>query len=827
MNGNGVRRAPSGNDSRYSFESDSQSTSKVPLNGYNGSLGRINSNGGSPSQHDQVSQLRVIGDLCLNLLYTQKIGSYVRSSDLLDPNDPVSMHLLMETALGDSQQYRVLSFEEVDDLKKRLDVLFSQIDGLRRKLAIESKIRDASASLNRLPSSSSRESVHDGITKSAKRHRLSIMSRTSGSGIDPLNKSNDELAHSTRICEDLTQELWSLEKQSQDLQKQLLEHTAGVLQMTHEGSLAKPMPLRQENSILDRADGDHKLSLVDGLGDFNDSSFYQTLDSLLKTSDSSGDNQSNAAFEQQTQSIFETERKIWDLNRRLRDSISQASSGRQVLPVPPAPNTADLHGIDAALQTQLEYLEGGLDRMQRSHIDTLQNYKKSAYAAEERLEDLNSQLRGIIIRSSNDPNPQYPLPPEVSGKSPEDQIGFLEGGLDTLEQRVQHLRESHQESSSRALAHEQKAGHYDSIIQSLWHDFLAGEEAQREQDSMDEDKSAAPKDNFSLESFATKVHTLRTRLADLGDQKDVLGRQVQQQRELNSSSMIEKDARLTELSTSLDQVRRDLELSKDEHASEGNALKAQLSARDEARSQILVELQDKHNAIAALESQLQNFMVDQENQVAKAKDLETVIEEKSAEADKARNEMKRFEGEMVRLQTELTVAKAELDGAYGTRAQRAAEVASHPALLQEINDLKERNMALETGSNGNEQLNQRAQWLQKELSETIAEYEVMTKSSIEFEKEREQLENAIDNLRDRCESLEAQLSDEKVKWLGVKSPGPPGSRESMGPNITSTSVLKNEFKKLMKDTRVENMKALRVGGFFTCPAQHTLIVSAV
>ena len=305
---------------------------------------------------------------------------------------------------------------------------------------------------------------------------------------------------------------------------------------------------------------------------------------------------------------------------------------------------------------------------------------------------------------------------------------------------------------------------------------------------------------------------MHTRSSDLQEQKQILSRQVQQQRELNSQSDAQKDGRLAELTTELEQVRRNLEAMRNDHASASDAFKTQLNASNQAKSQLLAELQDKHNEVSGLESRLQTVLVDQESHIAKAKSQEETIQAKSAEAERARHEMEDFEGEMVRLQTELTVARAELDGAYGTRAQRAAEVASHPALLQEISELKERNTALESASNGNSELNQRVQTLQKELSETIGEYELMTKSSIEYEKEREHLENAIDSLRDRCETLETQLSDEKVKWLGVKSPGPPGSRESMGANSTSTSVLKSEFKKMMRETRSENMKALRVGG---------------
>lgn len=706
------------------------------------------------------------------------------------------MHLLMETAIGDSQHYGVLSFEEVDELKKELAVLATRIDATKRKLAIENKLRDAATSLNRLYTPNSRENGDvSGKGQPQKRHRRSVMSRSSGS--DLLSKTDDELAASIKKCEDLSQELWRLEKRSQDVQKMLLEHTAGVLQMTHKGFLEKDLPPQHPSEINGYAGrlGDGHTS--GGGIEFDDRSFYQALDTLLESVDSPTDSKVASAFEQQTLSILATERKIWDLNQRLRDSIAQASGGRGTLPAPPAPETSERGDTEAALQGQIEYLEKGLDAMQQSRVETLQGFKESTYAAEEKLEDLNTQLRGIIVRSSLEPNPQYPLPPEVTGRSPQEQIAFLEGGLDVLEQHVQRLKDDSLTSSSRSVAHEEKVGQYQNVLQGLWPSLFAAEETPGA---------------FSLQAFSTKIESLSSRVTGLQEQKDILGRQIQQQREINNKSDSDKDARMVELTTELENVKRDLEARSQEGMTENNLLKAQLAAANDAKEQLLAELQEKHVVISNLEAQVQT--VNDERQV-----LRNTTEEKSAETERVRNELADYEGEMVRLQTELTVARAELDGAYGTRAQRAAEVASHPALLREISDLKEQNQALSeevaTGKSeqeaaGNAESQQRIQTLQKELSETIAEYEVMTKSSIEYEKEREQLENTIDGLRDRCETLESQLSDDKVQSLGVKSPGRPGSRESQGASSTSTTVLKNEFKKLMRETRQENMKALRV-----------------
>ena len=706
----------------------------------------------------------------------------------------------METAIGDSSQYGLLSFDEVDELKKEISTLSTRIDATKRKLAIENKLRDAATSLNRLYTPNSRESITEG---GSKRQRRSVMSR--GSASDLLNKTDNELAASNKKCEDLAQELLRLERRSQELQKRLLEHTAGVLKMTHKGYLDHEAPREEPGQLNGYPEKSESLPMLSFGKDFDDRSFYQNLDAFLEPGASQANGEIASAFAEQTESILETERKLWDLNQRLRDSIAQASAGRQMLPAPPTPHRESnmQHDHEVALRGQVEYLENGLESMQRSQVDTLQGYKQSAYAAEERLEDLNTQLRGLILRSGPDPDAQYPQPPDVSGRSPEEQIVFLGKGLDALEQVVERLKDDSQTSTSKQLFHEGKVGEYETALHSLWQNTFS--EA----------------DSFSLQAFSANVQSLHAQVKDLYEQKEILGRQIQQQRELNTKSDSEKDARIADVAAELEKARRDVESTVRESIEGSNILSAQLKASQEDKDQLLAELQDKHDNISNLEAQLRTLTTELEEQVAKTIGLEAKIQEKYAEAEKARTELEKSEGEMVRLQTELTVARAELDGAYGSRAQRAAEVAPHPAMQKEIEGLNERNgvllgelAGLKTQHEaGNSELNQRVQILQKELSETISEYEVMTKSSIEYEKEREQLENTIDTLRDRTEALETQINDRKVDALGVNVPGKPGSRESQGSSNTSTAVLKNEFKKIMRETRAESLRVLRVNLF--------------
>ncbi|KAF8254178.1 hypothetical protein K440DRAFT_158584 [Wilcoxina mikolae CBS 423.85] len=70
-------------------------------------------------------------------------------------NDDMSLHLLVEQAIYDSADYEILSYEEVEDLKKEHIMLTSRIDATKRKLVMESKVRDAAQSLSRLTSKKS------------------------------------------------------------------------------------------------------------------------------------------------------------------------------------------------------------------------------------------------------------------------------------------------------------------------------------------------------------------------------------------------------------------------------------------------------------------------------------------------------------------------------------------------------------------------------------------------------------------------------------------------------------------------------------------------
>ena len=716
--------------------------------------------------------------------------------------------------MSESQQYEVLSIEEVEELRKEIAILTSQIDGTKRKLVMEDKIRDAAQSFNRLDSPANRDNARDAFGRSPKGHRRSILG-SRGSLNDMLNKNDDELAASTRRCEGLAQELWKLEKRMQELQQRLLEHTAGVLQKTHTGFLKNETPPHSPDGLAPYGNGLGSRGRLDAIHDFDDRSFYETLDTLLDIRDDALDenNLSQRNATQQHQAVLDAEQRLKNLTSNLKSFILQADSGNNELPESRSREGQDQHAPNTSIQAYLDYLENGLDS----------------------------------VRKDRD-----------------------------------HL-------ISRSDFNEQKSGQYETTVMGLW-EIIASQQNKtggqsQQRDSSDSDSSGASSrsiEDFSLQAFSARVQSLFTRLTGLKEQKDILTRQIQQQRELNGKSDAQKDAQISDLSIELENTQKALEEKQQEakdtrdelvlvtqhldtarqeatlqeqqrSMTERNALEAEKQARRDVEEQLHAQLHAKQDelqkleaelsdakddsgiAIAAMRAELQESEKRTQESIAQLEaaneakadqdavesNLKQQLDTKTNEVVKAHGEMENLESQMVRLHTELTVAKAELDGAYGTRAQRAAEVASNPAVQKELDEITERNKSLleeitalkthqETLRSSNSDLSQRAQTLQRELSETIGEYETMTKASIEFEKDREALEASLDTLRDRCEDLENQLGDEKLRSLGVKSPSGPGQRDSQVPGATSASVLKTEFKKMMREMRAENMKALRV-----------------
>lgn len=292
----------------------------------------------------------------------------------------------------------------------------------------------------------------------------------------------------------------------------------------------------------------------------------------------------------------------------------------------------------------------------------------------------------------------------------------------------------------------------------------------------------------------------------------------------------EKSDKLAHLENKLQEMQGECNVGREEL----ETAKAELSsivANTEARVKALEEELERLKEAGAT--------ADAEHAVTRERNdkLRLDIQQKDEQLSKMDVEMRELIEKVAQLSTEAVIAKAELDQVYGSKSQRAAETAAaaraaaareagqsksiDPAFLQELDDLAAQNQslldeiaALKAANITIQNLEKRNQLLQAELNGMLQDFEGLTKQSIEFENERTKLESVIDRLREKVEALETAVGDERVRMLGSRSmsagsngefPGPRSGGESM-----STQVLKTEFKKMMRDMRAEQMKALRV-----------------
>lgn len=866
-------------------------------------------------------------------------GLRKRSSEVLN-TDPVAMHLLVETAIGDSQNFDILTVEEVEALKQEQKTLDARLATVRKKLESETKIRDATRSLSRLAS------------KKENGHTRGVASKGS---LD--EKSQEGLEASNKKVEEFIRELLETESRMRMIDMRLLMHTAAVLQLTHKGPKKRNDNSGMSDDGYRRPDSPASLETYDigrangGRGDdyFDERSFYRSpenLDTLMSVLQS-GILHNSEPNERHTETINTMAKRLEEMNEKIRTLLVQANPDRAADFAPPPPTTPNSATDPSAVDRQLELLDEGIRNISSEHANVRSRSRHSLSEVEGRLEGINNQLYAVLSRSSANNAEETAPPPPVTGGDPTEQLNYMENAFYNIEQIQYALNEQIDDLKSRAQNDEKSdmADKYETTLMGLWQIIQAGEEEARErkrerrrllaedpeadeQLSPDEDFNA--NETFSLPAFSSKVQWLFSRATTLKDKQSVLMRQIKQQRELNSKSDAQKEAefeRLNEqvLSARSEKKSMENELERaigqlqqfDEQKTnsemqalqERNAgLEAQLinvqertvafeteiknskeratayesqlkdvqqravafqeqlretEERNQALEKELKDNQEHHSAsnvqareaeersasyeaqirdaqerAIALESQLREKQDVQTELAASAKKIDEIMtalkqatmEKEAAEARSLENtnalnakedEFRNLEGEIVRLTTELTFAKAELDGAYGTRAQRAADSAANPAIKKELDELSEKNQAImgeltalrkvqDAASQSEAEARQSERNLKAELSGMASEYEALTRDAIQNEKDRDVLESQIDKLRDDKEALERELSDEKVKWLGVRSPSIPNGGGGLDMGATSIRMLREDFRKMMRDRTAEGLKALRV-----------------
>lgn len=719
----------------------------------------------------------------------------VQSSVLVDLKDPVQVHLLTETALLDSKEYEILSQEEVDDLKKQCQILNQRIEQTRSNLAIQSKYRDAAISMSKLYSP----------TKVDFKRRSLLGHRHSGS-TDAAREAEHELSTIQKKCEDLASELWSLEKRAMEPQRRLLEHTAGILQLTHKGNSKTPSPRvpllngvpASPESMYTTMNGRDSLSmdfLEDGFT-FDEASLYRSFDMSERAEDRSRQNAieiplkspvrgQNRQLTEETERLREENRELqaqinelrgqgsdpWSLISDTEGKLEQLNYRLREIVISTDPAKSDTYGAIPSgrlepgdmIGSHLDYLENGLIAIAEDRGNSLE--------LAERIRTLNAEVQNILLGA----NTNHPPPPNAE-LGVDEQLRYLRDSLPTIEDELRRAADASSTNSAARGESEQ----YETVLMGLWDIIQSGyadlrkrkqerRKARQEkglepdEDDMSDGESIDFDEQYSLSAFSVKIQWLYRQATKLHEQKGVLKRQIKQQRELNSRSDSEKDQALRDKIDEVEQVKellhqaeketdnarsqlsqalQDLEESQNGRTEESTAIdeareqlkerNAKIASLEESVREVQARLATAEANVAAITTQLQEV-----NDAKEAADK--VIGEKERDLKTKDEELQQMTGMVAELKMEATLAKAELDGAYGSRKERAAEVA-----------------ALHNNNESTKMLN-RVEVLEKELKATAQDLTDVVKQSLESEKKIGELEDELD----RVKAERSKIKDEK------------------------------------------------------------------
>ena len=575
--------------------------------------------------------------------------------------------------------------------------------------------------------------------------RRSLLGNRTRADSDAAREAEAEREAIQKKCDDLEAELRSLEKRAMEPQGKLLRHTAGILQHAHKTAkkpntppkvpLINGVPASPE-SMYTTSNGRNSFDTVDDFFVFDQGSLYTSFDQLGLYGTSAPrasplEIPAKSPGREQTRQLSEEKDKLYLENEQLRAQVQSL--------------TAELNGSG-----------GGTSNSYKLITDT-----------ETKLERLNAQLREQII--SADPSKQLKTPP--SGQlEPGDMIG---SHLDYLENGIHAVGESLAKSGT---ADPHTSEQTERILLELWNLIQSGYAKIRQQ-KLDERKARMQKglevdeddvsesegidldEQYSLIAFSSKVQWLYSQATGLQQQKGVLKRQIKQQRELNSRSDSEKDeayrAKVEELDRTqemLIKAENETELVRAELAHTLEDLHNMQQSRSEESSIIdeaQVALRKRNERIAALEAgskELQSRIVAAEAEIESltaqlnesneaktaaekaAQDKQAEVDSKQKEVEESQKELGETMGMVAELKMEAALAKAELDGAYGTRKERAAEAAA-------LHDSSE-----------NGKMQNRIAALEKELRGTAKDLTDVVQQSLESEKKIGALEAELDKV---------------------------------------------------------------------------------
>ncbi|GBC05870.1 hypothetical protein RclHR1_06490005 [Rhizophagus clarus] len=336
-----------------------------------------------------------------------------------------------------------------------------------------------------------------------------------------------------------------------------------------------------------------------------------------------------------------------------------------------------------------------------------------------------------------------------------------------------------------------------------------------------------------LKNTQQELEETKMKLADLEEKAQSAKSQVQSTNERENETRNELESLREQLMTSQEKVRKFEAIMKRQSVlqvvNDGTTIKEEFQQQLATQEQEYeAQLKERDIIIKKLRDDLTSTTTDKNNVSQTVKDLEEMLKSKTRTLDQREVTINRLESDIVKFKTELAELKAAADGetskfnnnnegndgvensGRGDLNNLKEELEAAHEELKNLRNDKEKleaqlrqsrdtlEKAQEAFSMREASLEKRSETMQTELDGILKEFDRLTRNFLDFDSERQKLENSVDNLQKKCEKLENELADEKLKNMGIDAISEPAT----------TATLRKEFRKMMADLRVEQQKLL-------------------
>lgn len=695
-----------------------------------------------------------------------RLNNYTDSQllPLVNEQDEIGMQYLSSNAVFDSKEYEILSLENVEKLKKEKHVLLNRIEAVRRTLALESKLKEAAQSLSRLHS-----------------NRGKRISR----------QVEDQLLISNSKIEEAAEELWRLQKNEHEISIRLLKHTAGVLRYalekhTMSGHVSN---LLQEKKPID-------------LYDFGELHFYRSNNNTEFSENN--EPRKSKINDNISYTLIEIQKRLTISNNQLKSFLAGGK-----------------HINNQYTENELHFNYNSIDvleilsELEDTICNVHQQYLELKEASLLQIAEFQKNYKYLWDKTDIEDCP-------IKNYS----IEHGQFSIDSLISRVDLL--TSELSKSKKM--------YKNLL---------------EKEKIQEENNTTTINSLKLE-YENKINDLDI---DLSKAKKTIGELVVRESSI-SSELCNANEKISEYQQTIDRLNEEIKIT--EHKKEDD-YKKWIDDRENLENTIenyviqikkneakLQELNDNYsNLLKSHSDSLSDFQkkIKQkestlellQDEISKLRNINALLEEKIqslqfqhkdeqlAYENKANETIRSLENDIIKLSTEITILKVEIDTMYNLKQEIKETTMTKQQNENENNSVREKmseplrtiqENKLETTEKNKTisekeiNLEKRCQHLQLELNGMLNDFEQLTRNMLDFESERTHLENTIDTLKEKCEELEGQLSDKRIQWLGKENLSPEKLNIEHS-EAMSIELLRKEFRKMVQEIREEHSKKMK------------------